>query len=95
MISTTAFERGIEPVFSLLTAEQVRKIVASSADSQLESSNEELAGKCNGGELIPEEHAECEDYVRANKLVAILQAHGRRILGSIYDKVDFQTGDFH
>ncbi len=81
-ISTTAFERGIEPVFSLLTEEQVRKIVALSADSQLESRIEELAGKCNEGELSPEEHAEYEGYVRANKVVAILQAQGRRILAS-------------
>jgi hypothetical protein len=81
-ISTTAFNRGIEPVFRLLTEDQVRQIVQLSGDTQLEHRIEELAGKSNEGELTPEELAEYEGYVRANKLVAILQAQGRRILAS-------------
>ena len=81
-IPDTAFDRGIEPVFRLLNEDQVRQIVQLSSDAQLERRIEELAGKSNEGELTPEEHAEYEGYARANKVLAILQAQGRRILAS-------------
>ena len=73
--STTAFERGIAPLFRILTPEQAVQIANCHADEPLQQRIEELASKCNEGELSEEELAEYEGYVRANNFVAVFQAH--------------------
>jgi hypothetical protein len=79
-ISSSAFDRGFEPVFRLLSEQQLRELVELSRDKKLEHRIEELAGKSNEGELTPEETAEYDGYIQANKVLAILQAQGRRFL---------------
>ena len=78
--STTAFERGIDPLFRILTPEQAVQIANCHADEPLQQRIEELASKCNEGELSEEELAEYEGYVRANKFVAVFQAQARHRL---------------
>jgi hypothetical protein len=41
---------------------------------------EELAEKCNEGQLTPDERAEYEAYVQASTVIGILQAKARRVL---------------
>ena len=76
--SNNAFERGIAPLFRILTPEQAVQIANCHADEPLQQRIEELASKCNEGELSEEELGEYEGYVRANKFVAVFQTQARR-----------------
>ena len=51
-------------------------------DPTLQDRIEELAAKSTEGELIDLERAEYEGYVRAIKLIAILQRQARQLLGT-------------
>lgn len=75
-----AFDRGVEPLFRILTQDQARQILDFHADPELQQKIETLAAKCNEGELTEEERAEYAGYVRANKFVAIMQAKARQLL---------------
>jgi len=72
-----AFHRGTDPIFALLTNDQMRKLAQFQADSSLADRVDELAGKANEGELTTEERGEYEGYIEANNLMAVLQAEAR------------------
>jgi hypothetical protein len=73
-----AFERGVRPVIDLILPQTAEELVNYRPDPQLAKRIEELATKCTAGELTPDEQAEYEGYVRANKFVAVLQRQARR-----------------
>jgi hypothetical protein len=73
-------ERLLEPVSSSLNAEAAHKLIDLRADSQVQARVDQLARKCNEGELTPEEHQEYETYVLAGDLIGILQARARILL---------------
>jgi hypothetical protein len=75
--SQQAFHRGTAPIFSLLTAEQVRQLADLQADSSLADRLEELSAKANEGDLTDFERSEYEAYIEANNLLATLQAEAR------------------
>lgn len=77
-----AFDRGMDPVIKCFAVDQATAIVQYRGDAALRRRIEKLAGKANEGELTPEEQAEYEGYVRANKFVAILQAKLRKFLAT-------------
>jgi hypothetical protein len=77
---TAAFDRGTNPVIQILSPEQARQLVNYRGDASLSKRIDVLAAKNNEGVLTPEERAEYEGYVRANKFVAILQAQARKLL---------------
>jgi len=81
-IDATAFDRGTDPILQFFTVDQARGIVQYRGDADLQKRIEELAGKSNEGELTPDERAEYEGYVRANKFMAILQAKARKLLAT-------------
>lgn len=81
-IDTTAFNRGTDPILQFFTVDQAREIVEYRGDSGLQQRIEELAVRANEGLLTPDEQAEYEGYVRANKFVAILQAKARKLLSN-------------
>lgn len=76
----SAFDRATDPIFSLLTREQARAIVEFRGEGWLARRAEELASKCNEGDLTDEERAEYEAYARANSFIAVMQAKARRLL---------------
>lgn len=80
--STTAFDLCTEPLFDMLTSEQIERIASFRADTALLDRVDELAGKCTEGELTDEERSEYEGYVRANSFVATLQMRARKLLSS-------------
>ena len=53
-----AFDRVTDPVFQLLTDDQLRQIQELQSDPAVEERIEELASKANEGELTPEERRE-------------------------------------
>ncbi len=81
-IDNSAFDRATQPIFGILTAEQVHHIADYHADQALQERIAQLAAKANEGELTDEERAEYEGYVHANRFVAILQAQARRRISS-------------
>ncbi|MBC7851835.1 MAG: hypothetical protein IAF94_00220 [Pirellulaceae bacterium] len=83
VIANDAFDRVVEPVFRMLSQEQLRELTKVVPDPSLENRVEELAGKCNEGTLTPEERTEYEAYVRANKFVALMQGQARKILAGL------------
>jgi len=78
-----AFDRGIDPALKMiLSTDKARTVLDYRADESLQQRIEELADKCNEGELSLSERAEYEGYVRANNFVAIIQAKARLVLAS-------------
>lgn len=63
-ISQQAFDRGVAPVFQILTREQMKQVVAYRGGFELQQRIEGLATKCERGELTHEERTEYEAYVR-------------------------------
>ena len=57
-----------------------RKLVRLKADAKTQARVDELAQKCNEGDLTPQERAEYERYVTVGNLIAILQAQARLLL---------------
>jgi hypothetical protein len=73
-------QRLLEPVSAALNEEAARKLIGVKADAQAQARVDELARKCNEGELTPQERAEYETYVLAGEVIAILQAQARIFL---------------
>jgi hypothetical protein len=78
--SAALLERLLEPVSRSLNAEAAKELIKLKADRKTQARVDELARKCNEGDLTPSERSEYERYVTAGNLVAILQAKARRIL---------------
>jgi hypothetical protein len=79
--SFEAFERTLEPLFDLLTQEQIAALVAYRGSTELQSRMSELFRKSNEGELTEAEQAEYNGYIRANNYVALQQAKARKRQG--------------
>ena len=83
--SIAAIERLLEPVSRSLNVEAAKKLIKLKADAKTQARVDELARKCNEGELTPSEKSEYERYVTAGNLVAILQAKARLSLAQSRD----------
>ena len=70
----------LEPVTRCFSLDVARSLLALRVDEQTEARVEELAEKCNEGQLTPEERREYEAYVQASTLIGLLQAKARRLL---------------
>jgi hypothetical protein len=77
---TAVLERLLAPVSRSLNVEAARKLLRLKADARTQARVDELARKCNEGELTSQERAEYERYVTAGNLIAILQAQARLLL---------------
>jgi hypothetical protein len=72
--------RIIGPLARILTPEVALKLVRLRFDAKMQSEIDQLACKCNEGELSDDEHREYETYVHAIDFIAILQAKARALL---------------
>jgi len=79
---TTAFDRAVRPLLQIVLPEKAQAIIGFHADPELQERIDELAEKSTEGQLTEFERAEYAGYVRANKFVAILQQHARRLIES-------------
>lgn len=77
---SAVLERLLEPVSQSLNVEAARKLIRLKADAKTQARIDELARKCNEGELSALERSEYERYVTAGTLIAILQAKARLLL---------------
>jgi hypothetical protein len=80
MNRTTTLDRLVEPVVRILTPEVARALIQLRADPELQARMDELAEKCNEGQLTSEEREEYETSVRFANYLAIIQAKARRLL---------------
>lgn len=81
--SQQAFHRGTAPIFAILSKEQMRYLTQLEADASLADRIDQLASKCNEGDLTTEEQEEYEAYIEANNLLAVLQAEAQFRLNSV------------
>jgi hypothetical protein len=77
---TAILERLLDPVSRSLNAEAARKLIRLKADARTQARVDELARKCNEGELTLAEREEYQGYVTAGTMIAILQAKARLLL---------------
>jgi len=77
---TSLLAQLLEPLEECLTPELAQKIAALRASPKVQARIDELADKCNEGELTPEETAEYTSYVDAIDLITVLQAQARDVL---------------
>lgn len=79
-LETDILAQCLEPLGECLTPEVAQKIVDFRASPELQARIDELADKCNEGELTPEEASEYDRYVDAIDVVAMLKAQVRAVL---------------
>ena len=77
-----AFDRGVRPLMQIVLPKKAEAVIGFRADPELQEQIEELAEKSTEGQLTDAERSEYAGYVRANKFVAILQQHARRLMES-------------
>jgi len=80
MDGLTTLDRLVEPLVQTLTPEVAKALVELRADAQLQRRMDELADKCNAGQLTAEEQEEYETAIRFANYLAIIQAKARRLL---------------
>jgi hypothetical protein len=78
-------DKMLEPVARCFTPAVARRIAELRADSSMQARIDELAAKCNEGELSEAEQREYGAYVEAIDLIGLLQAKARAILSDSQD----------
>ena len=76
-------EKMLEPVARCFTPAVAQQIAELRADLSTQTRIDELAVKCNEGELTEAEQREYGAYVEAIDLIGILQAKARAILARL------------
>ena len=73
-------ENSLHPMAECLTPQSARRIVAMKASEEVQQRIDELADKCNEGELSADERAEYEMFVWVGQYISGLQASARKML---------------
>lgn len=75
-----ALRRLFDAIGRCMTPSVARRLLHLRADPPLEARLQELADKCNEGELTREERAEYELYVQIIHFLTVLKSKARRLL---------------
>jgi len=78
--SDDALDRLLDRLSQCFTPAVARRIAEFRADAETQARIEELATKCNEGELKESERREYESYVRAIHMISVLQSKARSLL---------------
>jgi hypothetical protein len=70
----------LEPLVEALTPETARALSQIQPKPSVQARVNQLASKCNEGNLSAEERAEYEDYVRIGNLLALIKAKAKRVV---------------
>jgi hypothetical protein len=70
----------LDPVGEFLTPDVARRLVDYRADAATQTRIDELAEKCNEGQLTASERREYDTYIAAIDFVTFLQAKARTVL---------------
>jgi hypothetical protein len=79
-LESGVLDRMLGPLGDSLSPAMARKLVKFRADAVVQARVQELADKCNEGELTPRERREYKEYVRAIHFISILQSKARTVL---------------
>jgi len=77
---SAVLDEMLESVSRCFGLETARALAGLRVNERTEARVDELAEKCNEGQLTPDERTEYEAYVQASTLIGILQAKARRVL---------------
>jgi len=80
MIRVNVLDRFLDPFGSFLTPEVARRLVDFRVDEQTQARIDELADKCNEGQLTLAECEEYDTYISVIDFITILQAKARTVL---------------
>ena len=80
MSTSSALGRFVDPIASILTPEVAERLVQLRADDEMQARLDELAEKCNEGQLTDKERREYDAYISAIDFVSLLQAKARSLL---------------
>jgi hypothetical protein len=78
--TSDVLSRLLEPVGRMMPLEFAEKLAALRATPEIQTRLDELADRCDEGELSTEERAEYEAYIDAIDVISILQAKARRVI---------------
>jgi hypothetical protein len=78
--TASVLDRLLDPLSRCFTTESAKALAELKADPVAQARVEELAEKCNEGQLTAEERGEYETYVHVGNLIGILQAKARLYL---------------
>ncbi len=78
--ATTLLGSLMEPLGRCLNPQSAREIISIQADEGARQRVEELAAKCDAGQLTPDEQAEYQLFVEVGDFIALLQAKARLYL---------------
>jgi hypothetical protein len=81
--ATTALDRVLDPIRDCLDADVARRLVDLRIDPALQARIEELADRCNEGQLSDEERAEYEGYVEGAEILSLIKLKARRYLAAL------------
>lgn len=76
--SSTAFARLFDPVTACFTPEVAEKVALVRVDDRTQARIDELADKCNEGDITAEELTEYEAFAFGAEILAVVQAQARR-----------------
>jgi hypothetical protein len=79
-LRSNVLDEILEPIGNCLTPEVARRLVKLRAPPEDQRRMEELANKCDNGELSADEQAEYDTRIMAGNFIAILKAKARRLL---------------
>lgn len=82
-MESAILDKMLEPVARCWTPAVAQQIAALRADPLTQARINELAAKCNEGELTETEQREYEAYVEAIELIGFLQAKARALLARL------------
>jgi len=77
---TSVLSQLLEPVGRMMPLKFAEELAAMRASPEVQARIDELAERCNEGELTPEERAEYDAYIDAIDVISVLQAKARSVL---------------
>jgi hypothetical protein len=81
-LATPILDRLLEPLDKTMSLDYARALVEYRATAEVQARVDELADKCNEGELSDAERDEYDEYLQAFHAIAILQQKAKRVLAN-------------
>ena len=75
-------EQFLQPLTEALTPDSAAKLSKLKAPSHIQAIVDDLAAKCNEGELTDEERTAYESYVQIGNIFSLLKAKAKKIVES-------------
>jgi hypothetical protein len=83
LTESAILDKMLDPVARCFTPAVAKQLAELQADPPIQARIDELAAKCNAGELTEAETREYKTYVEAIDLIGLLQAKARAILDNL------------